>query len=73
MFDIQVIKKVAVIAEGRNGKTLELNRATINGGPEQWDLRRWQRDPETGEKRMMKGICLQDNEMDELKKILCDL
>lgn len=74
MFNCEVTKQVAVISEnGRNGKTLELNRVRINGGPEQWDLRRWGQDPASGERIMLKGVCLHDDEMEELKKVLCDL
>lgn len=75
MFEIKVTKPVAVISENsRNGKTLELNRVQINDSPvEQWDLRRWQIDRVTGEKQRMAGVCFHDDEMEELKKVLCDL
>lgn len=74
MFNLEVTKQVAVISENNyNGKTLELNRVRINNGPEQWDLRRWGQDPASGERTMLKGVCLHDDEMEELKKVLCDL
>ena len=40
MFDLQV-KRRTVISERENGKRLELNRVSINGHKEQWDLSLW--------------------------------
>ena len=40
MFDLQVKKRIA-IGERGNGKRLELNRVSINGNREQWDLSLW--------------------------------
>ena len=67
MFDLKVVNNVAVINERNNGKSLKLNRVVVNDGYEQWDLAYWR------EGKRLGGVLMMDAELEDLKKILCDL
>ena len=71
MFDLKVTQRVAMISENtRNGKSLQLNRVSVNGRPEDWDLAKWQYDDETGMPVRKGGVIMSDAEFENLKKIL---
>lgn len=61
MFDLQVTRKIAIIGERKNGKTVQLNRVKINGANEQWDLALWRNGERLG------GTPLYDDEIEALK------
>ena len=68
-FSFEIVERVAVLSEAGNGVTLELNRISYNGERPKWDLRRW-KDGEGGERRMLKGTALNDDEFESLRRVL---
>ena len=67
MFDVKVMQRIATISENkRNGKSLQLNVVSVNGGPDQIDIARWVPD-ENGKLQRRSGIILSSTEYECLK------
>lgn len=70
-FSYNIEEEVAVLSEGKNGYTKELNWVSYNGAPAKLDIRTWCSDED--EKRMGKGITLTKEEAAVLRDALDDM
>lgn len=71
-FNYAVEKRIAVLSKNEDrSESKELNLVTFNGKPAKYDIRTWRRD-ENGEK-MLKGITLDNEEMEALKAAIMEL
>ena len=61
MFDLQVLRTIAIISERTNGKKLVLNQVSVNGGKQIWDLGSWMDGQRLG------GVLMYDDEMEILR------
>lgn len=61
MFDLQVLRTIAIISERTNGKKLVLNEVSVNGGKPMWDLGSWMDGQRLG------GVLMYDDEMEILR------
>lgn len=71
MVNYKIREHIAILHEGRNGETLELNRVSWNGKSDKWDLRRWGVD-EDGNRIAFKGVAMTDSEWEHLRKIMME-
>lgn len=62
----EIIKKIEVLSEGKNGWTKELNLVSWNGRPAKIDIRDWNHE----EGKMGKGITLSYDEAQLVKEAL---
>lgn len=65
-FKYEITQELGVLSESKSGWTRELNLVSWNGAEPKYDIRDWSPDHE----KMGKGISLNANEVDKLKKIL---
>ena len=65
-FSFEIVKKIAVIAEGSKGWNLELNLVSWGGRPAKYDLRSWAPDHQ----KMGKGLTLSVDELKALRDLL---
>ena len=65
-FDI--VERIGVIAEGRDGWNKEVNIVSWNGGPEKIDIRDW----DASHERMSRGITLTEEAAKKLAQFLSD-
>ena len=65
-FSFEIVKKIAVIAEGSKGWNLELNLVSWGGRPAKYDLRSWSPDHQ----KMGKGSTFSKEELTALKNLL---
>ena len=65
-FKYEITQELGVLSESKSGWTRELNLVSWNGAESKYDIRDWSPDHE----KMGKGISLNANEVDKLKKIL---
>lgn len=66
MFDLKVIQPLATVSENpHNGKSLQFNLVSVNGGPDQYDISRWQKDS-NGKAVRKGGLILSGPELDKL-------
>ena len=71
-FNYAVEKRIAVLSKNEDrAESKELNLVTFNGKPAKYDIRTWRRD-ENGEK-MLKGVTLDNEEMEALKAAIMEL
>ena len=65
MFDLKIIQHISTVSENsRNGRSLQFNVVSVNGGPDQYELGRYMKD---GTKEVRKGgIVLSPVELDSL-------
>ena len=71
-FNYEIVKQYGVLSD-KNGWTKELNFVSYNGASPKFDIRTWSVDPESGEKRMSKGITLSIEEVKKLRELLEDI
>lgn len=64
----EIIRNIAVLSEGKNGWTKEVNMVSWNGGEPKYDIRSWNLD----HTRMGKGITLSTEEFSKLKDLSTD-
>ena len=65
-FKYEITQELGVLSESKSGWTRELNLISWNGAEPKFDIRDWSPDHE----KMGKGISLNADEIDKLKKIL---
>ena len=65
-FTFEILAEIGVISERSNGWRKELNLVSFNGNAPKYDLREWAPNHE----KMGKGITLNEEELEQLKKIL---
>ena len=65
-FKYEITRELGVLSESKSGWTRELNLISWNGAEAKFDIRDWSPDHE----KMGKGISLNADEVDKLKKIL---
>lgn len=65
-FKYEITQELGVLSESKSGWTRELNLVSWNGAEPKFDIRDWSPDHE----KMGKGISLNADELDKLKKIL---
>lgn len=65
-FKYEITQELGVLSESKSGWTRELNLISWNGADPKFDIRDWSPDHE----KMGKGISLNADEVDKLKKIL---
>ena len=68
-FKFEIVEKIAVLAEDRNGWSKELNLVSFNGAKPKYDIRSWDPDHE----KMGKGVTLSDEEMIILREAIDQL
>lgn len=69
-FSYEITEKIAVLSE-IGDTTKELNKVAYNGAAPKYDLRSWKHSDE-GDK-LLKGITLNDEEMEVLKEAVANL
>ena len=65
-FKYEITQELGVLSESKSGWTREINLISWNGADPKFDIRDWSPDHE----KMGKGISLNADEVDKLKKIL---
>ena len=65
-FTFEILAEIGVISERSKGWSKELNLVSFNGNAPKYDLREWAPNHE----KMGKGITLNEEELEQLKKIL---
>ena len=65
-FTFEILAEIGVISERSKGWRKELNLVSFNGNAPKYDLREWAPNHE----KMSKGITLNEEELEQLKKIL---
>lgn len=65
-FKYEITQELGILSESKSGWTRELNLISWNGAEPKFDIRDWAPDHE----KMGKGISLNADEVDKLKKIL---
>ena len=65
-FTLEILAAIGVISERSKGWRKELNLVSFNGNAPKYDLREWAPNHE----KMGKGITLNEEELEQLKKIL---
>ena len=65
-FKYEITQKLGVLSESKSGWSRELNLISWNGADSKFDIRDWSPNHE----KMGKGISLNAEEVDKLKKIL---
>ena len=66
----EITERIAVLSQNGN-TTKELNKVSYNGAKSKYDIRNWIRTD--GEEKMLKGVTLDGQEMEVLKKVLENL
>ena len=65
-FTFEILAEIGVISERSKGWRKELNLVSFNGNAPKYDLREWAPNHE----KMGKGITLNEEELEQLKRIL---
>ena len=65
----EITKSIGVLSENAKGWTKELNMVSWNGREPKYDLREWSPD----HSRMVKGITLTEEDIENLKALLNDI
>ncbi|MGI6349092.1 MAG: hypothetical protein GX245_05705 [Eubacteriaceae bacterium] len=65
-FKYEIVKKLGVLSESKNGWRKELNMVSWNNRDAKYDIREWSPDGD----KMSKGITLSEEEITILKEIL---
>lgn len=72
-FSFEVTEQIATLSDGGKGYTKEFNLISYNGGKPVYDIRQWYTDPDTEEKKMLKGCTLTKDELIKLRDELNEL
>lgn len=73
-FKYKIVKKIGVLSSKKTKNmtvTKEVNLVSYDNKEPMYDIRAW-RNLDTGEKMMMKGITLKENEFEALKQVLSE-
>ncbi len=65
-FSFEIVEKIGVLSDSKNGWTMELNTVSWGGRAPKYDIRSWSPDHQ----KMGKGVTLTAEEIESLKKIL---
>lgn len=65
-FSFEITEKLGVLSTAKSGWTLELNKVSWGGRPAKYDIRSWAPEHE----KMGKGVTLNDEEFQALKKLV---
>lgn len=66
MFDLKIMQRISTISENaRNGRSLQFNVVSVNGGPEQYELGRYIKGADGKEVRKG-GLVISPVELDSL-------
>lgn len=69
-FNYEIVERIAVLS--KSGDTSkELNKVSYNGASPKYDIRSWKRTD--GEEKLLKGLTLNEEEMEVLKQTLTTL
>lgn len=71
-FEYFIEKEIGVMSNNK-GYSKELNLVSFNKKEATYDIRNWYTDPDTGDKKMMKGISLKKEEVIKLREFLNSL
>lgn len=69
-FNYEITERIAVLSQSGD-TSKELNKVSYNGQPAKYDLRSWRRTD--GEEKLLKGLTLNEEEMEALKQALATL
>jgi len=69
-FKYEITERIAVLSQSGD-TSKELNKVSYNGQPAKYDLRSWRRTD--GEEKLLKGLTLNEEEMEALKQALATL
>ncbi len=65
-FSFEIVEKLGILSESKNGWTMELNTVSWGGRPPKYDIRSWSPD----HLKMGKGVTMTAEELAALKKLL---
>lgn len=71
-FKYKVTEEIAVLSKNEKGYSKELNIVSYNDADAKFDIRTWYED-EDGNKKLQKGITLNDEECENLYNALKDI
>lgn len=69
-FNYEIVERIAVLSQSGD-TSKELNRVSYNGASPKYDIRSWRRTE--GEEKLLKGLTLNEEEMDALKRAVANL
>lgn len=68
-FSFEIVDKLGILSEMKNGWTMELNTVSWGGRPPKYDIRSWAPDHQ----KMGKGVTMTQEELSALKKLLATM
>lgn len=71
-FKYKITEEIAVLSKNEKGYSKELNMVSYNDADAKFDIRTWYED-EDGNKKLQKGITLNDEECENLYNALKDI
>lgn len=71
-FKYKITEEIAVLSKNEKGYSKELNLVSYNDADAKFDIRTWYED-EDGNKKLQKGITLNDEECENLYNALKDI
>ena len=69
-FNFKIEEEFGVLSSNDKGYSKEFKKISYNGKPAVYDIRQWYTDPETNEKKMLKGTTLTEEEFEKLKELI---
>ena len=69
-FNYEIVERIAVLSQSGD-TSKELNKVSYNGASPKYDIRSWRRTD--GEEKLLKGLTLNEEEMEALKQALANL
>ncbi len=69
-FNYEIVERIAVLSQSGD-TSKELNKVAYNGASHKYDIRSWKRTD--GEEKLLKGLTLNEEEMEALKQALATL
>lgn len=69
-FNYEIVERIAVLSQSGD-TSKELNRVSYNGASPKYDIRSWRRTD--GEEKLLKGLTLNEEEMEALKQAVASL
>ena len=69
-FKYEITERIAVLSQSGD-TSKELNKVSYNGASPKYDIRSWRRTD--GEEKLLKGLTLNEEEMEALKQALATL
>lgn len=69
-FNYEIVERIAVLSQSGD-TSKELNKVSYNGASPKYDIRSWKRTD--GEEKLLKGLTLNEEEIEALKQALATL